>query len=81
VEEHDVPVPARASKLHPVARRFRDRIEYHEVSRKQLARSARIVHALARAVESRGYSISNVTRRSTATGESDGRVAGSATSW
>lgn len=62
VEERDVPVPARASKLHPVARQFRDRIEYHEVSRKQLARSARIVDALAREVERRGYTISNVTK-------------------
>jgi hypothetical protein len=57
-----VPVPARASKLHPAARRFRDRIEYHEVSRKQLARCARIVHALATEVERRGYTISNVTK-------------------
>jgi hypothetical protein len=62
VEEHDVPVPARASKLHPVARQFRDRIEYHEVSRKQLARCARIVDALAREIERRGYGISNVTK-------------------
>jgi hypothetical protein len=62
VEGRDVPVPARASKLHPAARRFRDRIDYHEVSRKQLVRCARIVHALATEVESRGYTISNVTK-------------------
>lgn len=62
VEEHDVQVPTRTSKLHPVARQFRDRIEYHEVSRKQLARCARIVDALAREIERRGYTISNVTK-------------------
>jgi hypothetical protein len=62
VESHPVSVPSRVSRLHPVARQFRDRTEYHEVSRKQLGRCARILHALATEVDKRGYTISNVTK-------------------
>src|SRR5207247_2636092 len=57
-----VPVPSRVSRLHPAASQFRDRREYHEVSRKQLGRCTRIIHALATEVDRRGYTISNVTK-------------------
>jgi hypothetical protein len=43
-----VAVPARLSKYHLVAREFRDRSSLHEVSRKALPRTLRIVQALAR---------------------------------
>ena len=62
VEARPVPVPSRVSRLHPVASQFRDRTEYHEVSRKQIGRCTRIVHALATEVDRRGYAISNVTK-------------------
>ena len=52
-----VPVPARLSKYHRVAREFRDRTSLHEVSRKALPRALRIVHALALEAERRGYDI------------------------
>ena len=42
--------------------RRRRRTEYHEVSRKQLGRCARIIHALATEVDRRGYTVSNVTK-------------------
>lgn len=62
VDARPVPVPSRMSRPNPVARQFRDRTEYHEVSRKQLSRCMRIVHALATEVDRRGYTISNVTK-------------------
>ena len=43
----DVPVPARVARLHAVARQFRDDKPRHEISRDQLARAVRIVHAIA----------------------------------
>jgi len=55
-----VPVPARLSKYHRVAREFRDRTDLHEVSRKTLPRVLRIVHALAVEAERRGYEIACV---------------------
>jgi len=54
-----VPVPERVSRLHPVARQFRDRTELHEVARAAFARCARIVHALAIEAERRGYTIND----------------------
>jgi len=75
VEARAVPVPSRVSRLHPAARQFRDRTEYHEVSRKQLGRCARIIHALATEVDGRGYTISNVTK--TLDGYRDQRWSGS----
>jgi hypothetical protein len=62
VELQPVPVLARVSRLHPVARRFRDHTDYHEVSRAQLGRMVRIVHALASEAERRGYGVANVTK-------------------
>ena len=55
-----VPVPQRVTRLHPVAQRFRDDTAKHLVSRAQLGRCARIIHALATEVERRGYAIANV---------------------
>ena len=55
-----VPVPQRVTRLHPVAARFRDDTAKHLVSRAQLARCVRIIHAFATEVERRGYAISNV---------------------
>jgi hypothetical protein len=52
-----VPVPARLSKYHRVAREFRDRTKLHEVSRKALPRVLRIVHAIAVEGEGRGYEV------------------------
>src|SRR5262249_15686713 len=43
VEARAVPVPARVSRPHPIAKQFRDRTEYHEVSRKQLNRCTRLI--------------------------------------
>lgn len=58
-----VPVPARLSKYHPVAREFRDRTNLHEVSRKALPRVLRIVHALANEAERRGHRVACVRVR------------------
>src|SRR5207245_4749717 len=58
-----VPVPARLSKYHPVAQEFRNRTSLHEVSRKALPRVLRIVHALAKEAEGRGYRIACVSVR------------------
>jgi hypothetical protein len=55
-----VPVPQRITRLHPVAKRFRDDTDKHLVSRAQLARCVRIIHALATEAESRGYTVANV---------------------
>ena len=62
VEARPVPVPRRVSRLHPVARQFRDRSEFHEVSRAALSRCARLVHALATEAERRGYTVANVSK-------------------
>ena len=63
VELSPVDVPARVSNLHPVARRFRDDTDKHEVSRTALPRSVRIVHALTRELEHRGYEVTNVEKQ------------------
>jgi hypothetical protein len=52
-----VPVPTRLTKYHRVAAAYRARTDLHEVSRKALTRAVRIVHALALAVEKRGYEL------------------------
>lgn len=53
----EVPVPARVSRYHPVARQFRDRTQIHEVSRAALPRAVRIVQALCVEAERRGHTI------------------------
>lgn len=52
-----VPVPARVSRPHRVAKQFRDRLALHEVSRKQIPRATRIIHALTTEAERRGYTV------------------------
>jgi hypothetical protein len=66
-----VPVPARLSKYHPVAQEFRNRTSLHEVSRKALPRALRIVHALAKEAESRGYEVACVQVREDSYGRSE----------
>lgn len=66
-----VPVPARLSKYHPVAREFRDRTSLHEVSRKALPRVLRIVHALAKEAERRGHQLACVRVRDDSYGRSE----------
>ena len=66
-----VPVPARLSKYHPVAREFRDRTSLHEVSRKALPRVLRIVHALAKEAERRGHRLACVRVREDSYGRSE----------
>jgi hypothetical protein len=67
----EVPVPARLSKYHLVAREFRDRTSLHEVSRKALPRVLRIVHALAKEAERRGHQLACVRVREDAYGRSE----------
>jgi hypothetical protein len=66
-----VPVPARLSKYHPVAREFRDRTSLHEVSRKALPRVLRIVHALAKEAERRGHRLACMRVREDSYGRSE----------
>jgi hypothetical protein len=66
-----VPVPARLSKHHPVAQEFRNRTSLHEVSRKALPRVLRIVHALAKEAERRGYQLACVRVREDSYGRSE----------
>jgi hypothetical protein len=54
-----VPVPARLSRPHPVAARYRNNTDNHHVSRAALSRSVRIIHALAVAAERRGHQVAN----------------------
>jgi hypothetical protein len=56
----EVEVPERVSRYHPAAKRFRDGKKSHEVSKAQLPRAARIVHALAREAERRDWSLQTV---------------------
>lgn len=56
----EVDVPERVTRYHPAAKRFRDATKSHEVSRAQLPRAARIVHALAREAERRDWSLKTV---------------------
>jgi hypothetical protein len=59
-EAIEVDVPARLTRPHAVAARYRDQTTQHQVSRSQLARSVRIIHALAVAAQARGHKVSNV---------------------
>lgn len=70
-----VPVPARLSKYHPVAQEFRNRTNLHEVSRNALPRVLRIVHALAKEAERRGYGVACVRVREGQYGHSDWKPA------
>jgi hypothetical protein len=70
-----VPVSARLTKYHRVAREFRDRTSLHEVSRKSLPRVLRIVHALAAEAERRGYEVACVPTREDSYGRSDWKPA------
>ena len=71
IELAAVPVPARLTKYHRVAREFRDRTNLQEVSRKALPRVLRIVQALAVEAERRGYQIACVSVREDGYGRSD----------
>jgi hypothetical protein len=70
-----VPVPARLSKYHRLAREFRDRTNLHEVSRKTLPRVLRIIHALAVEAELRGYQVACVRVHDDNFGRSDWKPA------
>lgn len=52
-----VPVPERVARYHPAVRRFRQLSEFHEVSRPLLPRAHRILHAVAREAECRGWTV------------------------
>lgn len=52
-----VPVPERVTKPHQLARQYRDDTQRQCVSRAQLSRAVRIVHALAAECDRRGYEI------------------------
>ena len=67
----EVPVPARVTKYHAVARQFRDRTSIHELSRKALPRVLRIVHALALELERRGHQIECVAAPTDSYGRAD----------
>ncbi len=75
-----IKVPDRVGRLHPAARHFRERSERHEVSRGQLARATRIVHAIAAEAERRGWAVEgssdseNGYGRSSWTGTKDGHL-------
>ena len=70
-----VPVPGHLGEPHPVAREFRDRTSLHEVSRKALPRVLRVVHALAKESERRGYAVACVTVHEDLYGRSEWRPA------
>jgi hypothetical protein len=55
LEVTPVAVPAKVGRYHSAARAFRDRRERHEVSRAQLARGVRLVHAIAVEADRRGW--------------------------
>jgi hypothetical protein len=52
-----VPVPQKVGRYHEAARRFRDRNERHEVSRAQVARATRVIHAIAIEATRRGWEV------------------------
>jgi hypothetical protein len=59
LELQPVPVPARLTRPHVVAARYRDDTAQHLVSRAMLTRSVRIIHALAAEAERRGHAVSS----------------------
>lgn len=70
-----IPVPARLTKYHRIAREFRDRTGLHEVSRKALPRTLRIVHALATEAERRGHQVAGVDTQEDNYGRSEWKPA------
>jgi hypothetical protein len=70
-----VPVPARLSRHHRVAKEFRDRTSLHEVSRKALPRVLRILHALAVEAERRGWEVACMQVREDSYGRSEWKPA------
>jgi hypothetical protein len=64
-----VPVPQRVTRLHPVAQHFRDDKTKHLVSRAQLPRCVRIVHALATEAERRGFAVASIQASAAGRGE------------
>ncbi|HEX3511961.1 MAG TPA: hypothetical protein VHT27_12770 [Solirubrobacteraceae bacterium] len=75
-----VVVPERVGRYHPSARHFRERSERHEISREQLARATRIIHAIATEAERRGWSVQGSSEskngygRESWTGTKDGHL-------
>lgn len=73
-------VPEKVPRYHEAARQFRDRTERHEVSRALLPRATRLVHAIAKEAERRGWSVhassesKNGYGRSSWTGTKDGHI-------
>jgi len=57
IELTPVPVSERVARPHRVAQQFRDNTADHRVSRAQLSRCTRIVHAIATEAERRGYEV------------------------
>jgi hypothetical protein len=55
----EVTIPGKVGRYHAAARRFRDNKAHHEVSRAQLQRALRIVHAMATEAERRGWTVSS----------------------
>jgi hypothetical protein len=53
----EVTLPERVARYHPVAKSFREDQDRHEVSRGQMQRAARIVHAIAEEADRRGWSV------------------------
>jgi len=66
----EVRVPQRVGRLHPAAREFRDARDRHEVSRDQLGRAVRLIHAMAVEAARRGWS----PRAPRTTADASGRV-------
>jgi hypothetical protein len=56
----ELPVPEHVARYHHVAREFRDHTSLHEVSREQLPRVLRIIHAIVVEAERRGWSVRRV---------------------
>lgn len=52
-----VVAPRRVRRYHPAARLFRERSDRHEVSRAQVARATRLLHAIATEAEKRRWSV------------------------
>jgi hypothetical protein len=75
-----VPVPERIGRYHAAAREFRERSERHEVSRGQLPRATRIIHAIAVEADRRGWSARGASEskdgygRDSWTGTKDGHL-------
>jgi hypothetical protein len=75
-----VSVPERVARYHSAARQFRKCSERHEVSREQLQRATRIIDAIAKEAERRGWSVqgssesTNGYGRDSWTGAKDGHL-------